>query len=93
MFFSSTERAFANAVRRYAYANPFDEEEQASVRKELVDFDFGLTDTCSVRPPVVIPSHPFKQILLGRIEALLQHLRQRLRQGVVDIGLEEREWL
>jgi transcriptional regulator with AAA-type ATPase domain len=93
MLFSSTERAFADAVRRYAYANPFDDEAQASVRKELVDFDLGLADANPLRPPVVIPSDPFKPMLLGRIESLLHHLRQRLHQRDADIGLEEREWL
>jgi transcriptional regulator with AAA-type ATPase domain len=93
MLFSATERAFADAVGRYAYANPFDGEAQAAVRKELVDFDLGLPDANPHRPPIVIPSDPFKQILAGRIEALLEHLRQRLRQRDDNIGLAERELL
>ncbi len=81
MLFTPTERAFADLVRRLAYANPFDNDEQATVRRELLVINLGLADEERRRPTVATAPDSFEDVFARRIEALLIKLLARIEAG------------
>ncbi|NQV22976.1 MAG: sigma-54-dependent Fis family transcriptional regulator [Rhodopirellula sp.] len=92
MLFTETERVFADAIRRLAYANPFDEDEQAAVRHELAGIDLGQAEAEQQRPPIDAPlEFPFADEYVRRNEALLLKLQSRLRVQKSELRPDERE--
>ncbi len=92
MLFTKTERSFADAIHRLAYANPFDEDEQTTVRRDLAAFDLGLAEEERNRPPIDNPvEFPFADEHARRVEALLLKLQSRLRARNTDLQQEEQE--
>ncbi|MEZ6055638.1 MAG: sigma 54-interacting transcriptional regulator [Planctomycetaceae bacterium] len=79
MLFRSDERAFAEAIRRLAYANPCDTQALAIARREATSVDFGSDEAERQLPPVKEPDLPLTDLLARRSEALLLRLIPRLK--------------
>ena len=80
-FFSPSDRAFARAISRVAYCNPF-LPERIDLEREALGSDFA--DRPTVWSKVLEPpgeSHPNVQRMREKAETLAEKLRQRLRKG------------
>jgi DNA-binding NtrC family response regulator len=90
MFLSPVERALTDVVRKSAYANPFDAEEQQRLRAELLAIDIGSAEEEARRPPVKSPD-PYVDTCTRRLEALLLRMQQRVSAGVLPKSAREQE--
>ena len=92
MLLTKIERAFADAIRRLAYANPYDEAEQIAVRSELAGIDLGLAEAEQQRPPIDAPlEFPFAHEYARRVEALILNLQSRLQTRNLEWRPDEQE--
>ncbi len=99
MLLEPVELQFAAAVRRLAYANPYDAAAQLAARRDAGECDVGLAAEEARLPPLGFnadsPTDPAADPVLDRIcrrvEALLAALAPRLKSGAAEPSRLERE--
>jgi DNA-binding NtrC family response regulator len=91
MLFRPDERAFAEAIRRLAYANPCDTQALAIARHEVTDVDFGSDEAERQLPPVREPDLPLSDLLARRSEALLLRLIPRIKASSTSLSARDQE--
>lgn len=82
MFLTPLERQYAHVVHRLAYANPFDRDEQAAIRRDLAEIQLDWREQADRLPPVEQTTvDPFLDRTVRDSEALLERLVARFRAG------------